>query len=173
MKKHFSILLFSLLAVFGCAPATPELFLSDSTVAEQAIKCEKDEYKKTEYCFSPRVSKWGMPYDNHKSDVDYYFGIARHNKKAEPYIIGKFTGSEWYFLSQAVDIDGKKLNFEEMDHEVTGGIRETFSISLTKDYLKKHIKKGIKIKLYGKRGDAILDIPPAYVEGFYNYLLHN
>ena len=113
MKKHSIILLLSLLAVFGCAPATPELFLSDSTVAEQAIKCEKDEYKKTEYCFSPRVSKWGMPYDNHKSDVDYYFGIARHNKKAEPYIIGKFTGSEWYFLSQAVDIDGKKLNFEE------------------------------------------------------------
>ena len=172
MRRNSLILLWSLFTIIGCT-STPELFLSDPNVAEHSVNCEKDEYKKTEYCYSPKVYRWNAAYNNHVSDVHYYFGIARHNKKAEPYIIGEFTGSEWYFLNQAIDIDGKKLTFKEMDHEVPGGIKETFSISLTKDYLKKHREKGIKIKLYGKRGNAIMDIPPAYVEGFYNYLLHN
>ena len=84
MKKYF-LFLFLSSTIVACAPATPELFLSDSSVAESSVSCKKDDYKKTEWCSSPWVLEFRTPYDNHKSDVDYYFTIARHLKKSEPY----------------------------------------------------------------------------------------
>lgn len=75
---------------------------------------------------------------------------------------------DWRFYNSAYDLKGKKLNFVQIDHEVTSGAmtKEDFAISLTKDYLTENTQTGLNIKIYGKRGDVVLSLPPHYIQGF-------
>lgn len=79
---------------------------------------------------------------------------------------------EWRFYNSAYDIDGNKLDFLSIDRKVDTcgkfGCRhfEDVGITVTRDYLDSRRDRGIKLKVSGRAGEAIVDLPPGYIQGF-------
>ena len=87
-----------------------------------------------------------------------------------------FSDKNWKFFDSAYDIHGNKLELRGIDRDVNGGVKhgvifpvsisESFSIPMSKKYLKEHSESGIKIKLYGSRGTLEVNVPSFYIKAF-------
>lgn len=83
---------------------------------------------------------------------------------------------EWRFYNSAYDIDGNKLDFLSIDRKVDTcgkfGCRhfEDVGITVTRGYLDSHRDSGIRLKVSGRAGEAIVDLPPGYIQGFLRHL---
>jgi len=75
--------------------------------------------------------------------------------------------SGWRFFDRAYDSNGQKLEFIDIDHDVTLGITsEFFSINLSRSYLDNAAIESINIKVFGENGESLILLPNHYVEGF-------
>lgn len=79
-----------------------------------------------------------------------------------------FSGKDWIFFDSAYDIDGNRLDFVEIDREVStsSGITEDFALNLSEDYLESAAEKGMNVKFVGQRGERTLVLKPHYIEGY-------
>jgi len=78
-----------------------------------------------------------------------------------------FKGLEWVFFDEAYDLKGNKLEFIEINRDFRSrGIIEIFAITFREEYLEASTKTGINIKCIGERGERIITLEPAYVEGY-------
>ncbi len=85
-------------------------------------------------------------------------------------LYGIYRSSSWAFLNSAVDSDGNRLDFVEIDRIVGSGITEHFAVNLSRKYIEEHLESGMKIQVYGKRGDHVYNVAPRFVQAFYNAL---
>ena len=81
---------------------------------------------------------------------------------------------DWRFYNRAYDANGNRLDFVEIDHQVTRGAwtQEDFAINLSRSYLEKAKSNGLNIKAVGKRGEKIFVLPGFYVDGFLKKLMN-
>ena len=163
MKKPIFLLL-SLFFLTACLQSPPRT----AAEVEQESHCQEDKYADTKFCFSPEYSD-GL--------VSAYLGINGNWSSAEAYLIGEYHANNWLFLESAKDSSGKNMKFRQKNRDVSvhsAMITETFFLdAVDTAYLKKHKDIGLDIKLYGDRGNAILKLPPEYIQGFLNFMKHN
>jgi len=89
-------------------------------------------------------------------------------------VIATNNTSEWGFYERALDSDGKKLDFKNVDSKVDTSLQfvktvEYMTITFDDQYLKKHINDNLIIKVYGKRDNFVFYVPQSYLEGVYKY----
>jgi len=171
------------LIIAGLTACAAPKYLTDPIAAENSIKCKTDNFSKITKCDMPTLMtdingkdstamSWRPP-------ISYgYFRLVKGEFKDQNVgsvsLNGNITSNDWLFINSVRDSDGKTLKMEAIDSDVNckGGCttKEYFVIDIDKEYLSKHDQSGIQLKFYGKRGDAILNIPAAYVQGFNNYI---
>jgi hypothetical protein len=143
------------------------------------VDCELDEFRKTTYCYAGTMP---MPtYDSYgRLDGGYSFSIssyklifAENDSLKNIYFSFTYKSEDWAFINSALDIDGNRLKFTQKNRQVLprlGYVQENFLIEVEKDYLKKHIANGIKIKLIGDKREIVLDIPSGYIKAFLSWI---
>jgi len=150
----------------GCASLptlsqqTPEQIASRSAV-------RRDEFTKMTFVDGQHVlfGDWGQN--------RYYLGAARQGETGEPvYSLAMFSRRTfregWAFWNSASDSDGAKLPTEKAGSDVTegGGTSEAVQVVLSRAYLDQHIETGVKLKIYGRGVEQILEVPGNYIKGF-------
>ena len=80
---------------------------------------------------------------------------------------------EWRFYHSAWDSDGVKLDTTQIAQKIGSCNRysgcshyEYLGLNVTRDYLEKHRRTGIRFKLSGKAGEEVFSIPAAHIEAF-------
>jgi hypothetical protein len=88
------------------------------------------------------------------------------------YVMDYYDG-EWRFYHSAWDSDGTSLDTTQISRDVGSCSRysgcshyEHMGINVTRDYLEKHRRSGIRFKLSGKAGEEIFSIPAAHIDAF-------
>lgn len=181
MKKFLLILTTCGLSACASAP-----YLQDPIAAEQSIKCKTDNYSQITTCDMPSVLTDINGQDNTalswQGPIAYvYFrevsGQFKNTKVHTISLNGHVDSNDWLFINEARDSAGNKLKIEKIDSDVKchGGCttKEYFTIDINKSYLYRHAQTGIQIKIYGKRGHAIINLPAPYIQGFIQYLNNN
>ena len=76
----------------------------------------------------------------------------------------------WAFFDQGYDSNGKKLKVETVKQKVypSAWINEVHTIPVSYSYLKKHVKNGLNIKIYGSGDTLIVPFSGAYIQGYLN-----
>jgi hypothetical protein len=154
--------------------------LTDPVAAQAAIKCETDKFSKITKCTSPTITTdidgrdetswhWMFPITYTK------FRLFDNNGTSTFDIYTAITSNDWLFPNRVVDSDGKALQMDKIDSNIdscVGGCKtqEHLSIIVSRAYVTQHVKEGISMKVYGARGEAIINMPAAYVQGFDSYL---
>lgn len=172
-------------AGLGCSallgPKKPPPILTSVEVATQSTVA-RDEFAKTVTIDSPLVLKedrdievlgaflravYPMMDPGSVSYVVYVTdGYARRRED--------FTGS-WKFLETAHDEDGNARDVQVVSRNPTchpGGclLREDVVVSFDPQYLRTHRDRGLRFKIAGRAGEAVITIPPSYVAGFLDRL---
>jgi hypothetical protein len=80
---------------------------------------------------------------------------------------------EWRFYHSAWDSDGVKLDTTQISRDVGVCSRysgcshyEHIGLNVTRDYLEKHRRTGVRFKLSGKAGEEVFSIPAAHIDAF-------
>jgi hypothetical protein len=185
MKKSLVIAVLSMTVLAGCIvgmkwPKTSQGIIDAAEVSE-------DTFNKTKWVSFSAIrlnymtdmkkitgqSTWSVPMGyyyvrtlvNPQDNVPKFFQIYFS-------VTPTYAGS-WSFFNKAIDKDGAKLKFIEIDKQVTtgGGVEanEQFAITFDKAYLEQHKNDNLIIKVYGKRDDFTFYVPQYYLEGVYNY----
>ena len=153
--------------------------LATASYAEKQSYCKTDEFKNEKTCYSykvythnPEFSKYLEKTMDRYLVYSYQFLLDANGTLA---LVVNYSDSDWAFLEEAVDSDGKELRVQKIDSKVghNAYVAELVGIILSESYLKEHIDTGIKIKIYGKRKNVVVFVPGPYVEGFYNYIQNN
>lgn len=104
-----------------------------------------------------------------------FLRATRFDKSAELFIQLYFRDQydgEWRFYDSAYDIEGNKLDFVSIDRKVDTCAKygcshfEDVGITLTRDYLDSRRETGTRLKVSGRAGEAIVVLPPGYIQGF-------
>ena len=175
--------LLTILTACGLSACASAHYLKDPVAAQQSISCTTDTFAQASTCDMPSVLtdinghdntalSWVMPltYAYFREVGGEFNNINIHSVSLN----GHVDTRDWLFISEARDSNGTKLNIKKIDSDVSckSGCttKEFFVIDLDKTYLYKHAQTGIHIKIYGKRGTALINLPAPYVQGFLNYL---
>jgi len=174
MEKVTALIL--VFVLFGCAGMMN--VKTTQAVVENTI-IEADDFKKIRWLKAPemKASTVTEAAKKDKSDwqVDLYFLRAMKDDKSKTEVIQIYISHEdtgWIFFDQAIDRDGKELEFTSINREASqytkygAGVREDFTIKVDMDYLTTKLNDGILIKVYGKQGKRTLKIPGYYIQGF-------
>lgn len=88
------------------------------------------------------------------------------------YVMDYYHG-EWRFYHSAWDSDGVKLDTTQISRDVGRCSRysgcshyEHLGLNVTREYLEKHRRTGIRFKLSGKAGEEVFSIPAAHIDDF-------
>ncbi len=77
------------------------------------------------------------------------------------------AGYDWRFLENANDINGNSLHADRNATNVEFGLcYEHVLVELMPDYLEARRKSGLSIKVWGRAGEQIVEVPAFYVDGF-------
>lgn len=171
-----NILFVSLIALVGCAG-----FNNAKTKQDVLMKSsiEDDSFRKVSWIKGPPMKASTLTEaakkDHSDWQVDEYFLRAFVDKKNDSRFIQIYVShadTDWLFFNSATDSDGNELKFVEISRDTSSatkygvGVIESFAIEVSLDYLKAHAAKGISIRVYGKNGKRMLNIPSFYVDGF-------
>lgn len=178
MKRFLAIL--SILILTACVN---EQYLSDPQAAFDSVECDADDFRGTLTCTMPEKTTCS------KDGSDSVMSCSGNRSYAKLRVVdtGQFalfaiTGHVfnlgWTFPHSATDISGRDLEFNKTDTKVgycpaAAGVCQTFeyfAIYLDRNYIKSHLYNGITIKIYGQRGNSLITLPPAYVQGFDMFL---
>ncbi len=80
---------------------------------------------------------------------------------------------EWRFYHSAWDSDGIKLDTTQISRDVGTCSRysgcshyEHLGLNVTREYLEKHRRTGVRFQLSGKAGEEVFSIPAAHIDAF-------
>lgn len=130
------------------------------------IKVSYDEFKKlTKYEGS-----------NVATGSDVVFLRAGKSDKSPMVIqiyVMDYYNDEWRFYHSAWDSDGIKLDTTQISRDVGSCSRysgcshyEHLGLNVTREYLEKHRRTGVRFKLSGKAGEEVFSIPAAHIDAF-------
>lgn len=143
----------------------------------EATKVETDQFKGVTTVSTP----WRTQYLRGSNVLKVDSKIRLHRVKGQrdsTDIYVRATVYEWMFLDSAGDNVGNQAKTSTVDREVkdcsaAGGrarcqMEEHLIIHVPYSYLDMHAKRGTgaQWKVWGKRGEIIVDIPPAMIRGF-------
>lgn len=169
-----------LLTTAGCSGLSKVETLDSSAVSKE-IKVERDAFKNTISYRGPVVSNSA---DN-DSDAPEVEEINLHARKEQNHTtlyflsVTDYYHGDWRGFDQAFDIAGSKFHTLTSKHNVNCyffcGYDEVLDIELSRDYLDKHAKTGITMRLYGASGvaSAPFTLSASYIEGFLKGLKSN
>lgn len=82
-------------------------------------------------------------------------------------IYASVNNGYWMFLDSAYE-NGKSLEFKSINRNVltANRVTESFSIKLDNNEISRYIQQGINVKVMGKKGYEIINIPSDFVKGF-------
>ncbi|MEQ9823468.1 MAG: hypothetical protein ABQ298_03705 [Puniceicoccaceae bacterium] len=155
-----TILLLTIAALLsGCATSV--------TSPEQVTRNTRstfDAYTQTETIDGMVVDQGGFP------NITRAKLVATRDSAGTQYFLHVHHWSQtgWKFLENAADINGNRLEAFRLDTDVTytGNVEETLSIPLTLEYLQERTLDGLNVKLWGQRGEVVVELPSPYVVGF-------
>lgn len=159
-------------------------YLTDPQAAQESVKCEVDKFNNVTTCTTGRVTTYGTG-KNTYSLLDDDASVAENGADTESFfrkiddsiqiytIVKGFGGAPDVY--DVLDDKGKGFKFRYISidlHCTASGCiySEHTGIDIDKAYIEKHAKTGIKLKVYGRKHRAFITLPPAYVQGFNNYL---
>ena len=127
---------------------------------KQNTKVSYDPYDKMTTIEAPQIGLAG--------DTQYHLTRSYRFGMTLDMVSLAIFSSRWVDLYEAVDIDGVHLSYRNSLHTRYGreSVGEVLSIPLPEGYLQKHAASGLNIRVYGKRGQETIVMPPAYVQGF-------
>ncbi len=156
--RPFSIIitLFAFIVLWGCA--TPLKTASD---VQSGCRLKEDPYEKTTWISSP----YQFVFDNPSYLIRV---LVKDNDVAFYQLYIDEIFSEWAFIDSAHDIQGRSFDVVEIKREVTqsASVREIVGVELSRNYLDEAAVSGINMKLKGRYGSAIAQVPAFYVKGF-------
>lgn len=194
MKKLFLFMAISaaaLLMLTACGPpGIGDLhYASDLKkypgLVRKNTRVQHDEFKRQTWILGPHTGSYGQ----------YIFLRALADSKNSIDFIQVFVDqTEWdngggtgYDFHSAYDLNGKKLPFVNIKHDkgwasssywYQGEIVEDFNhythdqaaVMLSYKDLSQHRRDDMRIKLYGKSGDKVINIPSVYIDDFLSIL---
>ena len=157
MKKLLVVILLGMLS--ACVNT------SDPNAVSSATQASFDPYTKQMSVISKTAQM-----DGAFPNIGSYNLQYRYKSGAEPVVQLYFeywSQLGWYFFSSASDIDAIALPVAELDKTVgSGSVTETIIMTISEQYLANHRTSGLNIRVNGKRGAVILNVPGPYVDGF-------
>lgn len=184
MKKSLIVLCLLGVVLAGCMPGLRYPKTAEGII--QKAEISEDPFEKTKWVKFPAIrpnqmsnykevtgqSTWNAP-------VGYFFLRALQDsdnnnlKLVQAYFITDYA-TGWGFYNSAVDSEGNKLEFLEINRDVTKAANsvntvEEFAINLDVDYLQARRDQNIIIKVYGKKQNFVFFIPGYYVDGVLKY----
>lgn len=154
-------LLVSALLMAGCAST-----VSSPQEAASKTSVTYDPYAGATAITGPWMDLGGFP------NITRYTLRAAVDKSGEikfvQLYVHQWSQLGWYFLQSASDIEGVAHPVIVIDRQVESGanVSEHVGISLSREYLAARRHSGLNFRLNGKRGDIIIQVPAAYVDGF-------
>lgn len=185
-----------LLILFMCFVSSYAFSAKDANWVIKKVKVEEDSFAKIKKINFPKIdyrqvspaevkektgiSVWSSPnftyniivIENSKDNSQIFKIITTEN------LINTAGDKDFVNYTKALDINGIELNFkmEEMYEPKKYGSAfkksyptETFSITITKDYLEQFRQDGIVIKVYDGKIDPIFHISSFYIDGVLKY----
>ena len=170
MRK--TLLCLTVLCLTGCYSMA---HLEDPISAEQGIECEYDNFAKTNICNGRHIVSKAQ--DLTSPSANSYLSIDLAQQDLSPKLIIRVNQTNnWTFPKQVIDSNGQKFATTQIDSQIPvcySGVCMTWeyiSVNLTMNYLRQHADTGFSMKTYGIRGNVIIEVPAAYVQGFLNYI---
>jgi hypothetical protein len=155
------LLLVSAVVFVGCAtsrPAKPEPKSSQETF--DMTKFGFENFKKYHYAIGPTV----------RVEHTYWHAKTVFDTEGTPQYSVRVTSysGDWKFLNEARLESGAVLKTSVVDKDVHRGgvVEEQLVIDMPTDVLENARQTGMKLKLYGKRGNVLLEIPGWYIDGY-------
>lgn len=179
-KKCFTLTIGCILTfvITGCTSF--EHYKNPDAAAEET-ECKYDSFNNNVTCTMPEI---GTCSDGRETNFSFgkcpfpsshvFLRVAYNNSsKMALYVINGYVRSNgWNYPYKVLDNSGKNFSFDKqtskVDYCYSGNCvtKEYFSISIDRGYIRRHIRDGINMKIYGKKGGSLIKIPTAYVQGF-------
>jgi hypothetical protein len=134
-----------------------------------ATTVQRDEYKKTTWITSPTI--------NYSTGGDCYHlrTIISDGGPKWDQLFVDYTPSDWVFLENASDSQGRAFEVTVIDRDVSSGygsygpfLSEKVAVNLDREYLLDATENGLDIKVYGRLGSTVVKVPAFLVKGFMN-----
>lgn len=164
MKKIIPLLVLSCLLLTSCLAT--DSFLQDPVKTYAYTKATYDQFKDSTWVNAP---EYGTSYN-----YNYLRAYIAGGELSfiQLYLVRRSSG---YDFHSAYDINTNQLQFTEIDNywmtvgdppEYTNTRIEHAGVTLKYNELVKHRSSGLAIKVYGKNGNDIIEIPGPYIDGF-------
>ncbi len=178
MHRFVAIIYVLTFALFtsGCAAtkSTPKFDPANDQQVYSLTTFSQDEFTKTQKIVAPNgTNTERLPYSirNFEATRDYW--LAAHDGTSAKQKGWAFQlellvqGESWYFIKEAWNDQGQKLDLVEVDRK-TGYkcIYETLLIRLKESDILRYSKEGLRFQLIGDRGKVVMSVPSAYFSGF-------
>ncbi len=156
----------AILTLGSCVSPTVYDTAQKVTDATQVVR---DDYDKTTWIKSPLV--------RYSSSFDECFLrtlVADTGVQFDQlYVI--YTASDWAFLERANDSAGRNLEVTVINRDVSSSqfavsLEEHVAVGLDRSYLLDAAQQGIDIKIVGKSGSTVVQLPPHYIQGYVDRL---
>ena len=160
MKAIFGVIL-TTLVLSGCATVD----IHNPTAVAARITVQRDDFKKVAIYRAPRFeykNKW-----MHMRAAQTY-----HGQPLTQQLVVELSTWGWAFFDTAYDSEGRRLDVTVLDRSVfscSSGIclnNETVALNFPMGYLQAHASSGLRLQISGKRGEQVVEVPPAYLTGF-------
>jgi len=172
MKKLFIPM--ALIGLVGCADTK---YYTDPQAAQESITCNTDKFNGQTTCYMPNIMtcKDGNPPKSSLAGcgvpaTSMMLKTVYDDKVAVFGLNGYVAASNWIFPYKVTDDAGKDMKIGNTDSRAGSLTKEYLSLELDRKYISDHTQTGIAMKVYGKRNDAIITLPAAYVQGFDSFL---
>ena len=180
-RKNFFITIIGCVLIMGLTGCMSFEHYKDPDAAAEETQCAYDSFNNNVTCTMPEI---GTCSDGREANFSFgkcpfpsshvYLRVAYNNtSKMALYVINGYVRSNgWNYPYKVLDNSGKKFPFDtqtsKVDYCYSGNCvtKEFFSISIDRDYIRRHARDGINMKIYGKKGASLVKIPAAYVQGF-------
>lgn len=162
MRRRKAFILLVVFLLSGCASyrykTVNEVFHQTSSTSLP--------YQKATWTKGAIVEKYYI----HQGKTEYYYfflrSLVRDRLEFHQLFIG-YHGLDSISFWRAIDTENNELDFIEINKTIAyPGIRMSFAVTLTEDYLKSATRLGLEIKLEGKERERLIILEPGYVEGY-------
>jgi len=186
-----------LLVLFMCFISSYAFSAKDANWVIKKVKVEEDSFAKIKRTIFPKIdyrqvspsevkektgiSVWSSPNFTYNIIIveDLKTNIKTIKIMTKENLLNLAGDKDFPNYTKALDAQGVELNFqteEKYEPKKYGSAfkqsypSETFSITITKDYLEKFREDGLVIKIYGERESPIYHISSFYIDGVLKYL---
>ena len=159
--KTFSLFLLSFIFLSGCATT-----VSNPQQVTDATQIKFDPYANSYSVSGMQIDLGGFP-NITKVRMRGGFDKSGGNEFIQLYVF-HWSQTGWNFFSQASDISGTSLNVRPLNRDVNfnATVEEHIAIDLPRDFIESRKNQGLNIRLLGRKGSLIIEVPSAYILGF-------